>query len=108
MNDLSGRERLRRLVIQRVAPHAGVGIEGERAVDPAQARRSDCLEMVLASVDIGNRQLTTRLHRAAFRKAAPEVAGDRGGVVSTVDGDVDLPGDQAAVLVVERDGEALD
>src|SRR5258706_4618263 len=34
--------------------------------------------------------------------------GDDGRVVGAGDGDVDLPGDQTAVLVVERDGEALD
>src|SRR5205807_1568727 len=34
--------------------------------------------------------------------------GDHGGIVGAGDGDVDLLGDQAAVLVVERDGEALD
>ena len=34
--------------------------------------------------------------------------GDHRRIVGAGDGDVDLPGDQAAVLVVERDGEALD
>ena len=34
--------------------------------------------------------------------------GDHRRVVGAGDGDVDLPGDQAAVLVVERDGEAFD
>ena len=34
--------------------------------------------------------------------------GDHRRVVGAGDGDVDLLGDQAAVLVVERDGEALD
>ena len=34
--------------------------------------------------------------------------GDHRRVVGAGDGDVDLPGDQAAVLVVQRDGEALD
>src|SRR6185436_20698035 len=34
--------------------------------------------------------------------------GDQRHIVGAGDGDVDLPGDHAAVLVVERDGEALD
>ena len=41
-------------------------------------------------------------------RADESCRGDHWRVVGAGDGDVDLPGDQAAVLVVERDGEALD
>ena len=41
-------------------------------------------------------------------RADEVLRGDHRRVVGAGDGDVDLPGDQAAVLVVQRDGEALD
>ena len=44
-----------------------------------------------------------------FGDRADEILrGDHRRIVGAGDGDVDLLGDQAAVLVVERDGEALD
>ena len=58
VHDLTIGERLNvgRRVVERVAPHAGAGIEGEAAVGSEQAGQSDRLEVVLAAVCVVNRQ----------------------------------------------------
>src|SRR5258708_4155751 len=60
-----------------------------------------------------NDTATTEIYTLSLHDALPICAdeilhGDDGRVVGAGDGDVDLPGNQTAVLVVERDGEALD
>src|SRR5258708_7048386 len=60
-----------------------------------------------------NDTATTEIYTLSLHDALPICAdeilhGDDGRVVGAGDGDVDLPGNQTAVLVVERDGEALE
>src|SRR5260370_29838803 len=52
VRDLARRKRLRRLVVKRVAPHAAVGIECERAICSDDARRRDRQQTDLAAVDL--------------------------------------------------------
>src|SRR5258706_468331 len=90
-----------------------VAISGEREGAVGAGRAGLYVEVGLALVDIGDGQ---RAAGGDVGGGAPDVFGDRAGrapadhrdVVGAVDGNVDLLGDHAAVLVAERDGEALD
>src|SRR5260221_532822 len=93
----------------------GVGVldRGERAqrgADRGAGRRN---QMQVGEVDVGEgddacvREIAVWGDKLGAR--AVEIwSGDVGRAVVAGDGDVDLPGNQTAVLVVERDGEALD
>src|SRR6266404_4543714 len=101
-------------IVERIGPRAGRGhLVGTVAVVGGRSgRRRD--EAVGRVVDVGVGQRAGRDRRATddevvvYLHDAARRAGYHRRVVGAGDGDVDLLGDQAAVLVVERDGEALD
>src|SRR5205823_4708471 len=81
-------------VVEGVVPRPGQRVEGEAAIGAGQRGRKRRLEVVLAGVDVGNRQRAAHGLERGGGVGHPSGGGgrgaaDRGAVIGAVDGDVD-------------------